>query len=69
MSGRTLATAEVNTEGIHISLNVDEVEALVEVLSDRVVWQDTDLDVYYQTRLYELFDALGIAGYLVEVVT
>ncbi len=56
--------AEVNTEGIHISLNVDEVEALVEVLSDRVVWQDTDLDVYYQTRLYELFDALGV-----EVVT
>ena len=46
MSGRTPAMAEVNTEGIHISLNVDEVEALVEVLSDRVVWQDTDLDVY-----------------------
>lgn len=56
--------AEVNTEGIHISLNVDEVEALVEVLSDRVVWQGTDLDVYWQTRLYELFDALGV-----EVVT
>ncbi len=64
MSGRTPAMAEVNTEGIHISLNVDEVEALVEVLSDRVVWQDTDLDVYYQTRLHELFDALGV-----EVVT
>ncbi|MDP7638010.1 MAG: hypothetical protein QF577_10745 [Phycisphaerae bacterium] len=69
MSGRTPAMAEVNTEGIHISLNVDEVEALVEVLSDRVVWQDTDLDVYWQTRLHELFDALGIAETLVEVVT
>ena len=56
--------AEVNTEGIHISLNVDEVEALVEVLSDRVVWQGTDLDAYWQNRLHELFDALGV-----EVVT
>jgi len=29
-----------------------------------VVWQDTDLDAYWQDRLQELFDALGV-----EVVT
>jgi len=56
--------AEVNTEAIHISLSADEVEALVEVLSDRVVWQGTDLDAYWQDRLHSLFDALGV-----EVVT
>jgi hypothetical protein len=52
--------AEVNTEAIHISLSADEVEALVEVLSDRVVWQGTDLDDYWQDRLHSLFDALGV---------
>lgn len=56
--------AEVNTEAIHISLSADEVEALVEVLSDRVVWQGTDLDAYWQDQLHSLFDALGV-----EVVT
>ena len=52
--------AEVNTEAIHISLSADEVEALVEVLSDRVVWQGTDLDAYWQDQLHGLFDALGV---------
>ena len=56
--------AEINTEAIHISLSADEVEALVEVLSDRVVWQDTDLDVYWRDQLWDLFGALGV-----EVVT
>jgi hypothetical protein len=52
--------AEVNTEAIHISLSADEVEALVEVLSDRVVWQGTVSDAVWQDRLAELFDALGV---------
>ena len=56
--------AEVNTLAVHISLCGSEADALVEVLSDRVVWQDTDLDAYWQDRLQELFDALGV-----EVVT
>ena len=56
--------AEVNTLAVHISLSGDEADALVEVLSDRVVWQGTDLDAYWQDRLHELFDALGV-----EVIT
>ena len=56
--------AEVNSLHVHISLSGDEADALIEVLSDRVVWQDTDVDAYWQDRLQELFDALGV-----EVVT
>ncbi len=56
--------AEVNTLHVHISLSGDEADALVEVLSDRVVWQGTDLDEYWQDTLHGLFDALGV-----EVIT
>ena len=56
--------AEVNTLHVHISLSGDEAAALVEVLSDRVVWQGTDLDEYWQDQLHDLFDALGV-----EVIT
>ena len=56
--------AEVNSLAVHISLSGLEADALVEVLSDRVVWQGTDLDAYWQDRLHGLFDALGV-----EVVT
>ena len=56
--------AEVNTLHVHISLSGDEADALVEVLSDRVVWQGTDLDEYWQDQLHDLFDALGV-----EVIT
>ena len=52
--------AECNTLHVHIRLSGDEADALIEVLSDRVVWQDTDLDAYWQDRLQELFDALGV---------
>ena len=56
--------AEVNSLAVHISLSGLEADALVEVLSDRVVWQGTDLDEYWQDTLHGLFDALGV-----EVVT
>ena len=56
--------SEVNSLAVHISLSGLEADALVEVLSDRVVWQDTDLDAYWQDTLHELFAALGV-----EVIT
>jgi hypothetical protein len=56
--------AEVNCEAIHISLSNDEVEALIEVLSNRVVWQYAVSDAVWQDQLHSLFDALGV-----EVVT
>ena len=56
--------AEVHTAAIHISLSNDEVEALIEVLSNRVVWQYAVSDAVWQDQLHSLFDALGV-----EVVT
>ena len=52
--------AEINTNQIHISLTNDEMERLVWVLNERVIWLGDEDDYNAQAILHELFDALGV---------